>query len=161
CLSSINLIKRELERRQTSVVGTGRTLESLILPQDLFPLTDWIDLREVWSIVNGHRLRLFNKLTGLPLAIHREGEAALTLSPNGLFAITALPFESIPSTWEQLYGPPYPESAIRIRSGSQNVFGDEGPTYINGFVVLRIDTGEVVSATSAPTGAWSGWESDF
>jgi hypothetical protein len=151
--------KAREESLRISVVGTGRFLDNLMFPESQYPLRSrWHDLSELWAVIDGRRFRVENKLSGEPIPLHRDGQAALALSPDGRSVITALAVADIPKDWEVLY-PPMPYSVHRrIQAGRQDIGAIDGQLYVSEYVVIQLLNDEVKPLTHSPIGNAVGWE---
>jgi len=165
-------IRDAVARQQSTIglVGTGRSLMSLMFPQDttygeLFP---WADLGELWAVRDGKRVLVRDVASGKPLPIHWAGETlfgegSLALSPDGRFVVAIISVRDIPPDWKILYPPPDPKSAIQIRTtGAQDIWALDGFLDVSEYVVIDLETGSLRSVTNAPTGYsssnWGGAE---
>jgi hypothetical protein len=159
------------ESRTAGVVGTGRSLGSLMFTADTAygKVSSWFDLGELWAVVDGHRFRVNYETSRRPLPLHFSGEAmsaaggSLALSPDGKSAIAIMAVSDIPTDWQELYPPPDPSSAIQIRtSGPQDLWAFDGFLYASEYVLIDLKTGGVTPLTNAPTGYstsnWGGLE---
>ena len=137
--------KISAERQAPAVVGTGRTLPELLLPED--PRATNVDSTPkcLWAVVDGKRFEV--KHNGASLA----AVDAIALSPDGHSLITTLPVSEIPSTWETLYPSSYPSTSsyfrYRIRSGGS----------AHQYVRVDVETGSAEALTDAPTSNDAGW----
>jgi len=147
---------RELHAGVT--VGTGRDFESLINPEILKRTNIWIhDLSELWAIRSGKRFRISDALTRRILPLHLEGERALSLSPDGRFAVTAVTVASVPESWQILYPSPSQSSAYRITRRVQDPLGLAGQRDVSEYVLVELGTGRIIPLTMAPIGNAAGW----
>jgi hypothetical protein len=148
------------ERDAIGIVGTGRSLQSVLFPVDLYPsylYSGSYDLSEVWAVIGGAPFRLNNNLERKPLALHVEGANALALSPDGQQIITVLPVRNVPLEWESLYRPPYVSDPFRIRAGTQDPEAPEGIRFIGEYATVKLGSGEIKALANAPTGDRAGW----
>lgn len=144
--------------RGASLVGTGRSLSSLLFPQGKLSHNVWInDLSELWSYSNGKRSLTLERSTRRSIPIHLEGQRALALSPDGRSVVTALTVSDVPQEWETLYPPPFPTDPYRIRAGRQDARASNGQRAVSEYVVIDLVTGKTKSLTKAPTGNTTGW----
>ena len=140
--------KKKAEREAASVVGTGRSLFELILPDD--PITARIapSTTSLWAVIGSKRFEV--KKNGAPLA--NFGSSAL--SPDGNFLVATLPVLDVPSAWEALYPlPPSTPSTNRILAGHY----DAKSSHVHQYVRLDLQTGAVQSLTGAPIADDAGW----
>jgi len=130
--------KAQAERQATAIVGTGRSLYQLLLPDDP------TDLRRgnLWAVVGGEPFEV--KQGGAPLV--PEG---LALSPDGRSLVTTLLVHDVPSSWETLYPPFATSSRHRIHAGHDG--------YVHQFVRINLQTGSVEALTEAPISTDAGW----
>jgi dipeptidyl aminopeptidase/acylaminoacyl peptidase len=150
------------ENEASSIVGTGRFLGSLLFPERLDPRpsnTNPYDLSELWAVVNGKRFRVDSESSGRPVALHRDAQTALALSPDGRSVVTVLAVSIVPPDWETLYPPPSTRGMFRIRAGRQDREALEGFRYVSQYVVIELSTGRVKPLTEGPTGNGAGWSS--
>lgn len=139
-------------------VGTGRDFESLMYPEILKSTNIWThDLSELWAVRSGKRFRIFDASTRRILPVHLEGERALSLSPDGRFAMTAVTVPSVPESWESLYPPPSQSSAYRITKRIQDPLGLAGQRDVSEYVLVELATGKIIPLTMAPIGNAAAW----
>ena len=141
--------KKKVEREAAaSIVGTGRSLFDLILPDD--PITARIAPSTVslWAVVGSKRFEV--QTDGAPLG--HFGRFAL--SPDGRSLVTTLPVIDVPSAWEKLYlPPPSTVSANRIHAGHY----DAKSSHVHQYVQIDLQTGAIQSLTDAPLADDAGW----
>lgn len=150
------------EDRAASFAGTGRFLYELLAPADAHAF--WAQmllqvpgrLNEIWAMVNGRLCPVVDSY-GNRISVYDSGKTALSLSPSGGYAVTALPVASVPAEWALDYPPPYPASPYRIRPGSQELHGFDGLWDVNQYVLINLHTHRVEIPTNAPTGWAAGW----
>jgi len=142
----------------TSMVGTGRDLNTIIFPDAL--LNEVHDRSELWAVVNGKRFRIKDPVSGRPLSIYGDGQRSLALSPDGRTALTALAVDNVPTEWEKLYPPPMPSFPVRIRSRKQDLDASDGFDYVSRYVLLDLWTGKVKPLSDSPLGDLAGWRSE-
>jgi dipeptidyl aminopeptidase/acylaminoacyl peptidase len=131
-----------------SLVGTGRSLFELILPDD--PMTARIapPTTSLWAVIDGERFEV--KEDGLSLA----NFGSFALSPDGKSLVTTQPVLNVPSSWETLYPPPsFSVSKNRIRAGHY----DAKVSHVHQYVQISLKTGAMQSLTDAPLGDDAGW----
>ncbi|HET6929218.1 MAG TPA: hypothetical protein VFI45_02770 [Candidatus Acidoferrum sp.] len=145
------------ESHKDSIVGTGRSLLSLMFSANLPFASKLYDLSDLWAVVNEKRFRVEDRLSGHPLHIYSLGQHTLTLSPDGLSVITAVPVRLVPPEWEMLYLPSRPASAYRIRAGLQDLQSLEGQGYVSEYAIVQLSTGAVQPLMNAPIGRAAGW----
>jgi len=146
------------ESRSAALVGTGRTLDSLIFPEGSSSPSVWVhDLSELWAVVQGRRFRVTEPSSKQLLPIHLEGQRALALSPDGRQVVTALTVRSIPLEWEALYPSPLPSSPYRIRAGPQDSGTLNGQRDVSEYVLIDLATDVYRTLTGAPLGNSAGW----
>src|SRR5260370_20387710 len=161
---------REFVNQQShpvGLVGTGRSLPSLLFPRDItYAHRHWCcDLAELWAVVGEKRFQVMDKSSGRPFPLHNAGvgmygPGSLKLSPDGRSAVAIMAVRTVPDEWKELYRPPNPSSAIQIRTtGEQDLWALDGRMYISQYVVIDLKTGEMKPLTNAPTGyRTSNWE---
>jgi dipeptidyl aminopeptidase/acylaminoacyl peptidase len=140
--------KRKAERDAASVVGTGRSLFELILPDD--PVTALIapSTISLWAVVGGKHFKV--KKDGAPLA----NFGSFALSPDGKSLVTTLPVLDVPSAWEALYPPPPSTvSKNRIHAGHY----DTKSSHVHEYVRVDLQTGSIQPLTDAPIAGDAGW----
>lgn len=137
--------KAKSERKAVAIVGTGRRLGQLILPDD--PIVAQYSLPQacLWAVVDGKLLKV--KQNGASL----NPEHDLALSPNGRFLVTTLPVDEVPKSWETLYPPPTSSTRDGIRAGRKSA---------RQYVIIELQTSSVRSLTEAPISSDSGWPAD-
>jgi dipeptidyl aminopeptidase/acylaminoacyl peptidase len=136
--------KRETDAQSPAIVGTGRNLNQLLLPDD--PITAlYLSHRsyDLWAVVGGKRFEV--KRNGAPLV----PEGGLGLSPDGGSLVTLLKAPEVPASWETLYTPPYASVPHNlIHAGRQDV---------RQYVLVDLQTGAVRALTDAPVSDDAGW----
>jgi hypothetical protein len=160
--------KRAVQDKQAAAVaGTGRSLFSLLFPEDVTQPDVWAhDLSELWAVRDGKRFRVIDTSSHRPVPIHLYGQRTLALRPDGHSIVTALTVRDIPAEWEGLYPPRSPSSAYRVRAGHQDPYAFMGQQDVSEYTLLDLDTGEATSLTKAPIGVgWAGhahakWSAD-
>ncbi len=150
------LLHGELEEGSPSFVATGHSAVSLMFPQSLSIWREH-DLSDLWAVVAGKRFLVRDKSSGRHFALHRLGEQALTLSPNGRYIATALPIREIPSEWEKLYLPAAPSSPHRIRAGFQEVDEWDGQDLVSQYALIDLVKGNTKPLIDAPIAHGIGW----
>jgi dipeptidyl aminopeptidase/acylaminoacyl peptidase len=145
------------ENQANRIVGTGRSLNSLLFAMDSRDTSKLYDLSELWVVVNGGRIRVGDSSSSRPLALYRAGQSVLALSPDGRSIVTALPVSTVPSEWEAMYPPSLPTDPVRIRPGWQNVAALEGKGYVSEYVLISVASGSVKPLANAPLGEAAGW----
>jgi len=128
------------ERQASAVVGTGRELVEIILPDD--PLAIAMSRRSYrLSAVVGDRHFEVNH-DGAPIIPYGN----LGLSPDGGSLVTMLRVPDIPSSWGTLYPPPFAADPRRIRAGGS----------VRQYVSIDLRTGSIRPLTDAPASADAG-----
>ena len=92
--------KRRTEHKTAAIVGTGRKLSELVLPDDPINAVVAPSSIHLWAVVDDKRFEV--KKAGEPLASF----GSYALSPDGRYLVTTLPVADVPSQWEALYPPP-------------------------------------------------------
>jgi dipeptidyl aminopeptidase/acylaminoacyl peptidase len=134
----------EDEQHMAAIVGTGRSLDELIFPNDPVYRT-FSDRRskKLWAVISGKRFVV--KAIGAPLV----PEGALSLSPDGQFLVTKLKVSEVPASWETLYPPSYASDAFnRVHAGSHDV---------QQYALINLQTGSARALTDAPVSDSAGW----
>jgi dipeptidyl aminopeptidase/acylaminoacyl peptidase len=93
--------KRRLDSESSTVVGTGRSLIDLMLPDSPFGRRFSSSTKQLWAVLDGKRFEV--KHNGLPLDFD---EKTIALSPDGKSLAALAPVEEVPASWEKLYLPP-------------------------------------------------------
>jgi dipeptidyl aminopeptidase/acylaminoacyl peptidase len=139
------------EREAEAMVGTGRELFELLLPDD--PATVHERTRSspsyIWAVISGKRFEV--KHDGVPVA---ASSADLALSPDGRSVATMLPVSDVASSWETLYLPPFASSPYRVRAGHQDMKPGD---MVHQYVRIDLQTGSVQALTDAPWAWAAGW----
>src|SRR6266850_542262 len=132
-------------RQAPAVVGTGRTLEALVFPNDPLIHREVSPRKFLRAVVGGKGFEV--KHNGAPLAAGGD----IALSPDGHWLVTTLPVSEVPPTWETLYPPSYPPSSpdfeVRIRAGRP----------AHQYVRIHLQRGSVEALIGAPIGDDAGW----
>jgi dipeptidyl aminopeptidase/acylaminoacyl peptidase len=140
--------KTKAELEAASVVGTGRSLFELILPDN--PLTARFapSTSSLYAVVGGDRFEV--KKDGARFADF----GSFALSPDGKCLVTTLPVLDVPSAWETLYrSPPSTVSTNRIHAGHY----DTKSSHVHQYIRIDLRTGSVESLTDAPLADDAGW----
>jgi dipeptidyl aminopeptidase/acylaminoacyl peptidase len=146
------------EGRAAAIPGTGRSLDTLIFPEESTTPDIWIhDLSELWAVRAHKRFRVVDHSSGHAIPIHLEGQRALALSPDGRSVVTALTVSSVPPEWETLYPPPFPAFPYRVRAGPQDPNGFKGQRDVSEYVLIDLASGKIKPLTHAPIGNTAGW----
>jgi len=150
------------EREGSAIVGTGRPLFQLLLPNDLVAQRISSPDAHLWAVVGGKRFEV--KQDGM--AVIPDPFAGIALSPDGGSVVTAVPVSDVPRSWETLYPPPFASDPNRIHAGRQTREWARAYWYVR----VNLRTGSVQSLTEAPlsnhAGSWAfafggpSWSSD-
>jgi dipeptidyl aminopeptidase/acylaminoacyl peptidase len=141
-----------------AIVGTGRSLLSLIFPEDSATVALGLDdLSELWAVRNSKPFRIKETSSGRFLPIHTEGIRALSLAPDGRSVITAITVKEVPPEWETLYPSFYADSPYRIKAGVQDPYGFVGQRDVSEYVLVDLLSGKTKPLTNAPMGNAAGW----
>lgn len=141
-----------------TIVGTGRSLDSLIFPEESASSNIWVnDLSELWAFFDGKRIRVVDPESGQPIPIHLEGQRALALSPKDQSVVTALTVRNIPIEWETVYLPPLSTSPYRLRAGEQSPDRFHGQRDVSEYVLIDLVRGTTRPLTHAPVSTAAGW----
>ena len=124
-----------------AIVGTGRFLFELILPNDPVNALVLPSSKGLWAVVAGKRFKV--TVEGAPII----GTGDLALAPDGRSVITSLPLSKVPATWETLYPPPYSSLPNRIHAGS----------IVHRYVRIDLEVGAIQEITNAPLATDAGW----
>ncbi len=144
-------------RTSVSVAVNGQSLNDLMFPDDPNVARYENDKSELWAVVNDTRFRVDDPVGRGPLYIYAEGQKTLALSPDGAFAISALPMKAIPPQWDRLYRPAASSYPRRLSAGPQVLTASNGLFYISVYVIVDLRTGETRPLTSTPVGNAVGW----
>jgi dipeptidyl aminopeptidase/acylaminoacyl peptidase len=130
------------ELHGSAIVGTGRSLGELIMPDDPVVVRRHSPRACLWAV-----------LDGMQFEVKHDGEQVVpegnpALSPDGHSVVTILPVPNVPKSWETLYPPPFASSGDRIHSGHLST---------QQYVRIDLRTGSVQSLTNAPTSGAAGW----
>ena len=137
------------ERRTPTIVGTGRSLDSILFPEDLYPaMFRSSDSDTLWAVVGNRRFRVEDKSSGQHICIDQEGQQSLSLSPDGSFVATVLRVKFLSPNWRQLY---------RAPSSSTRADNAEDTRGVSEYVRIGLLNGTVKRLTLAPTGNAAGW----
>lgn len=153
-LSSTMEGKITAESRAVSVVGTDRRIFSLLSPAMALK---WHDLSELWAVIGKKRIRVEDRSTHKPVAIHWRGQMALTLSPDGLSVLTALTVPTVPESWETLYPAPFPSDPRHINRGPQDPDNFDGWFDVSRYAVVELGTGAIHPLPLGPLGYEADW----
>jgi dipeptidyl aminopeptidase/acylaminoacyl peptidase len=134
--------ERQAERQAPEVVGTGRRLGQLILPNDPVVMEYSSPRASLWASVSGKRFQVKRNGT----SIFPEGD--LALSPDGTSLVTTLKVPDVPPSWEKLYPPASESSGPRIHAGHESA---------NQYVRINLQSGSVQPLTDAPISRDAGW----
>jgi dipeptidyl aminopeptidase/acylaminoacyl peptidase len=145
------------EKREASIVGTGRILYTMLFPQDLTVMTRFNDLSELWAVLKGKRVRVRDDASQRPIQVHFEGWKVLKLSPDGRSVVTALAVESVPLEWEAEFAPRRPVDPYRFKAGYQDLAAFNGGWYVSQYARIDLVHGHVTPLTHAPIGEYAGW----
>jgi dipeptidyl aminopeptidase/acylaminoacyl peptidase len=134
--------EKQAERQSPEIVGTGRRLGQLILPNDPVVMEYSSPRASLWARVSGQRFQVKRNGT----SIFPEGD--LALSPDGSSLVTTLKVPDVPPSWEKLYPPASESSGPRIHAGHESA---------NQYVRINLQTGSVQPLTGAPISGDAGW----
>jgi len=138
----------QAERQAPAIVGTGRRLFELILPDN--PRSHNSERNHVWAVVAGKRFEVTDDHK--PVSFIEN----FALSPDGHFLAGRVPIIDVPSSWEMLYpSPSYGSYGRRIRDGHHDP--ESGDKSVQEYVLIDLQTHSVQSLTGAPTSHDAGW----
>jgi dipeptidyl aminopeptidase/acylaminoacyl peptidase len=147
------LQKLREEHQAPAMVGTGRSIFQLLLPDDPELKYDLLPRSYLWAVVGTRHFEV--KTNGAPVVIPLEG-FGLALSPDGESLIAQLVVPEVPPSWEELYPPPaLSTSPNRIRAWRQDPTSDYNS--VCQYVRIHLQTGAVQSLTDAPVSSSAGW----
>jgi len=141
------------DEQAVSVVGTGRSLTSLLSPATA---VQWHDRSDLWAVMDGTRRRI-RDASGRTLPIHWSGQMALALSPDGHTLLSALIVPSVPDAWTTLYPPPFPSDPQHIEGGSQDPDALDGWFDVARYALIDLRTGRVQALPLGPLGFEADW----
>jgi hypothetical protein len=136
------------ESKAAAFDATGRSLDSLLFPDN--PAIEALSSNRshLWAVVRGRRFEVMHDGAAI---VHTEG---LALSPDTTSVATTLPVAEIPPSWETLYQPPYP-SATGVHSGKQNM--ELGLFSVRRYVRISLQTGAIEVLTDSPLPWQANW----
>jgi dipeptidyl aminopeptidase/acylaminoacyl peptidase len=134
------LQKMRDELQAPAIVGTGKSLWSLLFPNDLgfYPRRG----NSLWAVVEGRRFEVRNDSAAFVV------DKPLSLSPDGGSLVTALPVLEVPRSWGTLYPPHDVSDPYRILPGHRSA---------HQYVRIDLKTGFAAALTGAPTSNDAGW----
>ncbi len=142
--------KQKAELQAPSIVGTGRSLFQLLIPDDpavarLFSIRRY----HLWAVDGDKHFEV--KHGGAPIIPGGQWifSAILALSPDCNSVVTTMPVAEVPESWETLFPPPFAGLAHRIRAHQDSV---------SQYVLINLHTGSVQALTNAPISNDAGWE---
>jgi hypothetical protein len=145
---------KELQTRGlgTAIVGTGHSIQQLLLPGDLRTIKYYSHRRfYLWAVVGGQPFEVKND--GQPIT----PDGGVALAPDGRSLVAKVPVSDIPAAWETLYPPPPTTSLSHIRAGHQDL---RSGTIVHQYARISLQTGVVRTLTNAPVssdaGLWAG-----
>ena len=146
----IPLQKMQKERHNAEIVGTGRLIWQLVLPDNARSIA-----------MSSHRNYLCAVVGGKHFVVKHDGASIqfsenLALSPDGKSLVATLPVPEVPASWETLYGAPFPSKGDRIHAGHLDTESGIAPAHQ--FVLINIETGLAQPLTDAPLGYDAGWQ---
>jgi len=139
------------------VVATGRTLSSLLFPDELAVLRPNRD--QLWLLRNGKSVPMVNPETGKRILINRNltgvPKEVLSISPDGRHAIVNVAVTTLPSTWEK-YVPGFFTNQLKHVPDEllQYEDADEVPER---YVLVDLDRGTTTVMLNAPLGRTLGY----
>jgi hypothetical protein len=157
------LVKKRLEalnKRQVVTVGTGSSLDELLhLSSDggMSAGEDY-DWRELWAVIRGKRFRVSARPFQAPLHISATiYSRGVTLSPDGHFALVALPVALVPEKWSEYSIHKGQVLFSQFRPGPQNVNLKETGSLVYQFMLIDLIKGTAEPLLDAPIGASGGY----
>lgn len=146
-----------VDREAPSIAVTGRPLDGLIFPANLYPHTAQGDDRSLlWSTSGSKSGLVKDSRDGKSIILFSEGLSSLRMSPDGRLLVTALPVKVIPGQWADAYnsarifGP-------SINAGAQDLDTLRGFSLVSQFAIIDLDKSTVTLPLNAPTGSAVGW----
>jgi dipeptidyl aminopeptidase/acylaminoacyl peptidase len=143
----------EEEQRSVSVVGTDRSLTSLLSSATA---AQWHDRSDLWAVLGGRRRRIEDP-TGHSVSIHWRGQMALALAPDGHTLLTALIVPEVPAAWTTLYASPFASDQRHIEPGPQDPDAFDGWFDVSRYVLIDLITGAVHALPLGPLGFEADW----
>lgn len=141
------------EQRSVDVVGTDRSLTSLLSPATAAQGHDRSDL---WAAVGG-KLRRIDDVHGHPVSIHWRGQMALALAPDGDTLLTALIVPEVPAAWRAVYAPPFPADQRHIEPGPQDPDALDGWFDVSRYALISLRRGTIRALPLGPLGFEADW----
>lgn len=141
----------QAEPQSAAIVGTGRTLFELLLPDN--PRTIEYDSNRtyhLWAVVGGKRFEI--KKNSVPIVVPALG---LAMSPDGQSVVIQQVVSEVPPSWESLYPSPDTSYPYRIRAGRQDP--RSGMDTVRQYVQIHLQTGSVEALADAPESSRAGW----
>ncbi|HWF92377.1 MAG TPA: hypothetical protein VN684_08840 [Terriglobales bacterium] len=157
------LVKRELQaamQHQSVKIGTGLSLDDLLHLSGDGGLSagEEYDWRELWAVVHGKRFQVHAKTLTEPFhispTIYSRG---VSLSPDGRFALVALPVESIPEQWSSYSIHKGQVLFSRFKPGTQDLHVRDTGLLVYHFVLLDLMKETAEPLFDAPIGASGGY----
>jgi dipeptidyl aminopeptidase/acylaminoacyl peptidase len=134
--------KAKAEPDAPAIVGTGRTLFQLVLPDNPYRPHG---ANYLWAVVGSKRFKVMHDGTPFVPGGH------LALSSDGHSLVATMVVSDRPSSWERLYPPPYASDPYRNSARDQRD--------MHQYIQTDMQTGSVESLTDAPlswdAGAWA------
>jgi hypothetical protein len=136
-------------------VGTGLSLWDSMNPERKLRS---IHRGELWAAVGSRPSPVIDPTTEEPIALFEDGIQCLSLSPDGSELVTIVAIPDVPQAWERRFPPPFPQAAIRVRGGRQNLDASSGWGYVGEYARINLVTGSTSSLTNGPEAVWAGWD---
>ena len=115
----------------------------------------------LWSVRRGVMTPVMDPASGHRRIVFDDGITNLALSPDGSSVLTLSPVPTVPSEWEKLYPPPYPEAPYRMQAGKQDLDAASGIYILSQFVAIDLATGATRLLAQSPYATRVQWWSSF
>lgn len=143
------LKKQWNEQQAPMIVGTGRSILQLILPNNARNIN-----------LSSHRTYLRAVVDGKSFEVKNNGArisftGTLVLSPDGRSIATTVPIPEVPPSWGVLYPPPFASEFFSFHAGTLDTQSGLGSA--NEYVRIGLQAGTVEALTEAPVAEDAGW----
>jgi hypothetical protein len=137
------------------VVGTGRSLGSLLFPAEDLP--DAATMEGLWLLSAGHSRQVIDPDTHRAVLVHYNihdpSGSGVSLSPDGRFAVVSQTVTAIPPAWEK-YTPKLAAWRMVAATGEQLSHQRLVPEQ---FILVELQSGRASSMFGAPLGRSAAW----
>jgi poly(3-hydroxybutyrate) depolymerase len=143
------LRKLQDEQRAPVIVGTGRSILQLILPNNARNISMSSPRSYLRAVVDGKSFEVTNK------GAHVSFTGTLVLSPDGHSIVTTLPVPEVPPSWGVLYPPPFVSQYFRFHAGTLDTQSGLGSAHE--YVRIDLQARTIENLTDAPIAEDAGW----